>query len=435
MTIHCLCAIIQHVTTATASQRRAQRRGRAKARLSWHLHKRGLRLLSYQKLVKLVQKLQTHHSKDQTFIALIKNAMASQTYSPWRCQTCKKVCGATHQFCGICGISWHLCADPTFQPPPKQTRQARSVQWNYASDWTGQAWEDPHWDVAQTDGAQWTTSPRRRTSSRRKPSRKAHKQDQDQRKGSKGKGKNPSAEAEKLGPPSLPTNAAEPPWLTSMNTIAAAMPPPVQPASDDRQLKTIMAALKKHSESLPPEIQSMVNEAAIKEGQQQTKQLHAVVAAHGRARKELQQAQLARFNLHNAWRGFLSQAVAQWQGYSAQFLEQEKQMNERVNSAMEALEHAKESLATAKSTAGIEVKEDTMAISDEEPDKDLAGCTADRIKEGLTNLQTSLAALQSSAEQMVEDEQKALKRPRIEESPPNVAEKPSMPSGAVSGFG
>lgn len=179
----------------------------------------------------------------------------------------------------------------------------------------------------------------------------------------------------------------------------------------------------------------MVNEAAIKEGQQQTKQLHAVVAAHGRARKELQQAQLARFNLHNAWRGFLSQAVAQWQGYSAQFLEQEKQMNERVNSAMEALEHAKESLATAKSTAGIEVKEDTMAISDEEPDKDLAGCTADRIKEGLTNLQTSLAALQSSAEQMVEDEQKALKRPRIEESPPNVAEKPSMPSGAVSGFG
>ena len=58
----------------------------------------------------------------------------------------------------------------------------------------------------------------------------------------------------------------------------------------------------------------MVNEAAIKEGQQQTKQLHAVVAAHGRARKELQQAQLARFHLHNAWRGFLSQAVTQLAG-------------------------------------------------------------------------------------------------------------------------
>lgn len=196
-----------------------------------------------------------------------------------------------------------------------------------------------------------------------------------------------------------------------------------------------MAALKKHSEALPPELQTMVNEAAIKEGQQQTKQLHAVVAAHGRARKELQQAQLARFNLHNAWRGFLSQAVSQWQGYSAQFLEQEKQMNERVNSAMEALDQAKESLAKAKSTAGIETKEDTMAISDEETDKDLAGSTADKIKEGLTNLQTSLAALQSSAEQMVEDEQKALKRPRLDEGTSGVAEKPSNASGAHSGFG
>ena len=150
-----------------------------------------------------------------------------------------------------------------------------------------------------------------------------------------------------------------------------------------------MAALKKHSDTLPAELQTMVNEAAIKEGQQQTKQLHAVVAAHGRARKELQQAQLARFNLHNAWRGFLSQAVTQWQGYSAQFLDQEKQMNARVTTAMEALEQAKESLAKAKSTAGIETKEDAMAVSDEEA-QDLAGPTADRITEGLTNLQTSL---------------------------------------------
>ena len=54
-----------------------------------------------------------------------------------------------------------------------------------------------------------------------------------------------------------------------------------------------------------------------------------------------------------------------------------------------------------------------MTVSDEEPEKDLAGPTADRIKEGLTNLQTSLEALQTSAEQMVEDEQKALKKTSI----------------------
>ena len=216
--------------------------------------------------------------------------------------------------------------------------------------------------------------------------------------------------------------------------IAATMPAPAQ-NTDDKQLKTIMAALKKHSEALPPELQSMVNEAAIKEGQQQTKQLHAVVAAHGRARKELQQAQLARFNLHNAWRGFLNQAVKQWQGYSAQFLDQEKQMSERVSSAMETLEQAKEALAKAKSTAGIEAKEDAMAVSDEDPEKDLTGPAADRIKDGLTSLQTNLEALRNSAEQMVEDEQKALKRPRLDENAPDNASKPSDMHSSHPGFG
>lgn len=195
-----------------------------------------------------------------------------------------------------------------------------------------------------------------------------------------------------------------------------------------------MAALKKHNDVLPPELQSMVNDAAIKEGQQQTKQLHAVVTAHGKARKELQQAQLARYNLHNAWRSFLSQAVTQWQGYSAQFLQQEKNMAERVATAQTALEQAKENLASAKASAGIEAKDDTMNVSDEEQDKDLSGGASVRIQEGLTSLQTSLEALQTSATQMLEDEQKALKRPRLEEKPANGAKEPDS-SGMVPGFG
>ena len=183
---------------------------------------------------------------------------------------------------------------------------------------------------------------------------------------------------------------------------------------EDKQLKAIMTALKKHSDALPPELQTMVNEAAIKEGQMQTKHLHALVAAHGRARKELQQAQLARFNLHTAWKGFLSQAVTLWEGYSRQFSEQEQQLNERVDAAQLALEQAKESLATTKSQAGMDAKDETMQVSEDENDKDVAGRTSARIKEGLSNLHTSLAALKTSADQLVEEEQKAIKRPRIE---------------------
>ena len=82
---------------------------------------------------------------------------------------------------------------------------------------------------------------------------------------------------------------------------------------------------------------------------------------------------------------------------------------------------------------GIDAKDDAMAISDEEgdkTDKDLPHKTADKIKEGLASLHTSLDALRQSADQAVEDEQKALKRPRLEEKP-GVANS-SMPSDVPS---
>lgn len=179
----------------------------------------------------------------------------------------------------------------------------------------------------------------------------------------------------------------------------------------------------------------MVNEAAIKEGQQQTKQLHALVAAHGRARKELQQAQLARFNLHTAWRSFLSQAVSLWEGYSKQFSEQEQQLNERVETAQAALDQAKENLATTKSQAGVEGKDAAMQISDDENDKDIAGATSARIKEGLSNLHTSLEALKTSAEQLVEEEQKSIKRPRLEPQVPETVPASPGKDAPGSGFG
>jgi hypothetical protein len=194
-------------------------------------------------------------------------------------------------------------------------------------------------------------------------------------------------------------------------------PAPNPNPPEDKQIKSIMAALRKHNDALPPELQAFVSEAAQKDGQQETKQMHHAVTAHGKAKKELQQAQLARLNLHAAWRGFLGHAVNLWQGYSAQFVEQERQMAERVTAAAEALETAKVNLAQSKQAAGVEVKEDAMTISEDDTDKDVSGQTAERIKEGICNLHTSLEALKSSAEQMVEEEHKALKRPRIDASP------------------
>ena len=88
----------------------------------------------------------------------------------------------------------------------------------------------------------------------------------------------------------------------------------------DRQLRTLVNALKKHTDTLPEEVQTMLQDVSIKTGQQETKILHSAVTTHGRAKKELQEAQIERANLHAAWRKFLTQSAEQWQRYSDMFL-------------------------------------------------------------------------------------------------------------------
>eukprot|EP00435_Cladocopium_sp_Y103_P025498 s1969_g6.t1 len=304
----------------------------------------------------------------------------------------------------------------------------RQVQWSYSEDWQDHGgWYQDSWNEGQAQSSQWTKSPRRRQSPRRRVNKKGTPSVDNP----KGKGK--STQEAEYGPPSLASLAAmDPPW----KPVAPVPPPTVQPIQpppqEDKQLRSILATLKKHTEVLPPEVQAIVNEVALKDGQHETKQLHSAVAAHGRARKELQHAQLARHNLHAAWRNFLGQAVSQWQSYGEQFIEQERQMTERVTSAMQNLEQAKDSLAKSKSSAGVDSRDDTNA-SDEEMDckKEVSNAAADRIKETLSGLQANLEAMKTSAEQMVEEEQHALKRPRIEVVPET---KPVSPPDGT-GFG
>lgn len=246
--------------------------------------------------------------------------------------------------------------------------------------------DETHWPPLHGPQSQWTASPKRKASPRRRTSRRGRKSNQEVCAG-KGKAKGHGPETT-MEPPALASLPTDPPWTKSASPSGPVAASP-QPPQEDKQLKAIMSALKKHSDTLPPELQTMVNEAAIKEGQQQTKHLHAVVAVHGKARKGLQQAQLARFNLHTAWRGFLSQAVTLWEGYSRQFREQEQQLNERVEAAQASLDQAKENLATTKSQAGVDTKEDSMQVSEDDNDKDVAGKTSARIKEGLSNLHSA----------------------------------------------
>ena len=193
--------------------------------------------------------------------------------------------------------------------------------------------------------------------------------------------------------------------------------------SKDKQYKSLLAALRRHKEDLPDDVQLLMKEVNVRTGQEQTKLLHSAVTQHGRAKKELEEAQLARFNMHMAWRNFLAASVQQWQRYSTQFMDQEKTLTERLQTAMENLAVAKSNLSSCQFTAGVDTKDDTAAPSDMEDveTKVLETSAGKRIAESFKDLSTNLQALHSQAEQAVqleaEQQDQFKKRQRI--NPPD----------------
>lgn len=172
----------------------------------------------------------------------------------------------------------------------------------------------------------------------------------------------------------------------------------------DRQFKALIAALRRHTEDLPEDVQCLVKEANVRTGQEETKALHSAVTQHGRAKKEVEEAQIARCNMHVAWRNFLAASVQQWQKYSAQFLEQEKTLTDRLQQALENLAVAKTNLSTCKATAGLDAKEDAAMPSDVEEvePKSFETSAGKRIADSFKDLSTNLQALHTQAEQAVQ---------------------------------
>lgn len=201
------CAVILGVysplATITPTQRRASRRTRAAARRLLFLHKTGQQVSAY-KLKAALASLRAHHSRDLPALRKFQRDNMDSNQS-WRCVTCMKICSHTHQFCGVCGKSWHLCADPTFKG-----KQSTKTHWPYTAAWDN-AWTQNHWTQYPHAEEERAASPRRRQTPRRRSVRK-NKQ-VDNQPGPKGKGKAKSTETDQLGPPSLPSMAAaDPPW-------------------------------------------------------------------------------------------------------------------------------------------------------------------------------------------------------------------------------
>jgi hypothetical protein len=146
----------------------------------------------------------------------------------------------------------------------------------------------------------------------------------------------------------------------------------------------------------------------------------------GFARKDVEEALQARFNLISSWKSFLSGAVQTWQEYTVLFQNQERELQERIHQAHLAFAQAKQQAEQSQAEAGkitaIEIKDDEEELDGDQPQIDLS---SGKINEGLKNLTASLQQLQPQAA-AIEIEEKAAKRPRT--SAPQDAE--AMETGA-----
>lgn len=231
-----------------------------------------------------------------------------------------------------------------------------------------------------------------------------------------------------LPPPETPwqaptahaTTSPQQPQMVSVmgpNFAMPAMPkmPATPMAPADAVDADLMTVLKQDVAELPPHIQKMVKETALKDGvkvgARATRDLQTAAKHLGDARKAYENAILARSQLHSNWRQFLSDAIRLWQDYSTQFTAQEQKLQEQVAMTKENFLQAKEVSAKAHDAAG-EVQE---IHSDEDPGEgqSVPSAAATKITETMQGLSQSLLNLQQQAA-AIDAEEKAhqAKRPR-----------------------
>ena len=175
--------------------------------------------------------------------------------------------------------------------------------------------------------------------------------------------------------------------------------------------------LKEDVAELPPHIQKKVKEKQLqegaKEGARATRDLHAAATSLGHARNAYENAILARSQLHQNWKKFLSDAVQVrlWQDYAAQLTQQERRLQEQIALTKETFFLARQNSAKAHDAAGA-----VQEINSDEEFGDVPAApssSAQTITETMNGLTQSLQNLQQQAAAIdPEAEAHTAKRPR-----------------------
>jgi chromosome segregation ATPase len=192
---------------------------------------------------------------------------------------------------------------------------------------------------------------------------------------------------------------------------------PAAPCADgDAQLRGFLNEMKKIPD-MPADAHTIIQKYAKKQRSSTTKSMHQSVTDLSDAREALDQARLARHQLHGSWRTFLGEALETWQAYTEGFKQQETELLARIEDAKQNLNAAKEVFEECRTTLIDLSKNDQQLI--ESAEAAMATEQGDdpavaRLQMDLDSMHGHLETLKGSADALAVDSTSA-KRPRLSE--------------------
>ncbi|CAL1166294.1 unnamed protein product, partial [Cladocopium goreaui] len=243
----------------------------------------------------------------------------------------------------------------------------------------------------------WGESPRRRAGAT------ATKSTASPRRRTRGRTpKKTSAAKESYGAPTL-----DPPWQ-SASTTSLPQPSTSTPVEtpESALLKELVQALENTGNSLTEDVQTVIDKTKKPyEPPPSTKSVRQSWDKLEKKRKQLQQAQTARSNLHSSWAGYIEESVKRWKTFASDFAEKDQALEKKVLEAKDAMQEAREKYEKARDAMD---KQDAAQLEVEEVSDGMEEESADRIAQWvhsileeptfLTEWKASISALDLSYE-------------------------------------
>ena len=111
-------------------------------------------------------------------------------------------------------------------------------------------------------------------------------------------------------------------------------------------------------------------------------------------RKQLQQAQAARSNLHQSWASYIEESVKRWKTFAADFAQKDENLEKKVQEAREAMQEAKDKYDTVREAIDkqdalqLEQPEELSDYMEEEPTDKMV--SAEEIRAGIDSMVSTL---------------------------------------------